>query len=355
MKSKSLFIIVIQSIAIISLVWVVIIADGDKVLLDDIDDDNESTFLDYTTIENGLLLIKLPKNVEKNSNIKYTELKKTSFIDSSIFYGESINVRPLINLNTKLSIVHNKRDQLSINLEAEADHLKKLKILNEDNKNISDAVVGDKEIEIKSIESNIDALKKDKAFIMETIQNEWGSKFYQIFSNRKSSKLKDIISGKAKLVKITFSPNQINQTIPKKINISSIAQITSNYEALYFSDSPEVDVSRSGKSFYYLVYDNKILNGEKFTGHSLASSEDQRFLFVPKESVIWSNGMPWAYTHTINTGKYIKKSLAGLKEANNGWIIEEGNFKAGDLIVIEGAQLLLSEEFKYQIKNENED
>ena len=65
--------------------------------------------------------------------------------------------------------------------------------------------------------------------------------------------------------------------------------------------------------------------------------------------------MPWAYIHINNTGKYIKKSLGGLKETNNGWIIEEGNFKAGDLIVTEGAQLLLSEEFKYQIKNENED
>lgn len=356
MRSKSLFIIVIQSIAIICLVWVVILVDGDKVLLDDIDgDDDESIFVDYTTVENGLLLIKLPKNVEKNSNIKYTELTKTSFIDSSIYYGESINIKPLINFNTKLSIVENKKDQLLLNLEAEADHLKKLTILNEDNKNISDAVVGQQEIDIKSIESNIDVLKKDKAYIMDTIQNEWGSKFHQIFSNKKNSKLKDIISGKAKLIKITFSPSQISQEVPKKINISSIAQITSNYEALYFSDSPEVDISRSGKSFYYLVHNNKILNGEKFTGHSLASPKEQRFLFVPKESVIWSNGMPWAYIHINNTGKYIKKSLGGLKETNNGWIIEEGNFKAGDLIVTEGAQLLLSEEFKYQIKNENED
>ena len=354
MKSKSLLIIVIQSIAIICLVWVVVMLDGDKEPLDDIDDD-ESIFVDYTTVENGLVLIKLPKNVEKNSNIRYEELTKTTFIDSSIFYGESINVKPLINLNTKLSMIRNKKDQLLINLEAEVDHLKVLTLLNEDNKNISDAVVGQKEIEIKSIESNIDSLKKDKAYIMGTIKNEWGNKFYQIFSNSKNDELKNIISGTSKLIKITFSPGQINLEVPNKINISSMAQINSDYKALYFSDSPEVDVSRSGKSFYYLVHDNKILNGEKFTGHSLASPKDQLFLFIPKESVIWSNGMPWAYIHINNTEKYIKKSLGGLRETNNGWIIEEGNFKAGDLIVTKGAQLLLSEEFKYQIKNENED
>ena len=93
MKNKSLFIIVIQSVTIICLIWVVIMIDGDKVLSDNIDDD-EDIFVDYTAVENGLLLIKLPKNVEKNSNIKYEELTKTSFMDSSIFYGESINIKP---------------------------------------------------------------------------------------------------------------------------------------------------------------------------------------------------------------------------------------------------------------------
>ena len=42
-------------------------------------------------------------------------------------------------------------------------------------------------------------------------------------------------------------------------------------------------------------------------------------------------------------------------ETENGWIIFEDNLKNNELVVVDGAQLLLSEEFKYQIKNENED
>ena len=41
MKNKSLFIIVIQSVTIICLIWVVIMIDGDKVLSDNIDDDED--------------------------------------------------------------------------------------------------------------------------------------------------------------------------------------------------------------------------------------------------------------------------------------------------------------------------
>ncbi len=312
MKSKSLIIIVVQSITIICLVWVVITIGKGKVLTGAIDDD-EGVFVDYTAVENGLLLIKLPKNVETNSNIKYEALTKTSFVDSSIFYGESINVQPLINLNTKISMIYNKKDQLLINLDSEEDRLQKLIMLNEDNKNISDAVVGQKQIEIKSIQSNIEALKEDKVYLLDTIQNEWGGKFLEIFSKRKNTKLKNIISGKTKLVKITFSQNQISLDVPKVINISSMSHTIKNYEALYFSDASGVDVGRSGRSFYYLAHDSEILNGEKFTGHRVASSENQGFLFVPKKSVIWSNGIPWAYIHIHNTEKYIKKSLRDFK------------------------------------------
>jgi hypothetical protein len=41
--------------------------------------------------------------------------------------------------------------------------------------------------------------------------------------------------------------------------------------------------------------------------------------------------------------------------SENGWIVPKGKINVDDEIVTNGAQLLLSEEFKYQIKNENED
>ena len=53
--------------------------------------------------------------------------------------------------------------------------------------------------------------------------------------------------------------------------------------------------------------------------------------------------------------KFFRKSIETNTESSNGWIVKENQIKENDLIVINGAQLLLSEEFKYQIKNENDD
>jgi hypothetical protein len=354
MKNKSIIIIVIQSIAIMCLIWVIIVIGKDEIISDDIGDD-ENVFVDYTKHDDGLSVIQLPKAVEINSNIKYEEIKKTSYANDSLFYGESINIKPLIELNSNLTAANNKLNRLKVSLAGSKDQLDRLIILNEDNKNVSDGVVREKKIELAILQNEVEALENDRSDIMATIQNEWGEVFTAQFNRQSNGVLTMILSGKNKLIKVTFSPEQIKSGAPKIVNLSSTVESEKNYEGKYFSEVPEVDKNLSGRSFYYLVHNSQIVTGEKYTGHETASSNEKSFLFIPKNTVVWSNGIPWAYIYSKDANEYTRKSLGGIVESGDGWIIEEGNFNAGDMIVTEGSQLLLSEEFKYQIKNENED
>jgi hypothetical protein len=83
-------------------------------------------------------------------------------------------------------------------------------------------------------------------------------------------------------------------------------------------------------------------------------SETYKYLAIPKEAVVWNAGQAWVYIK-IAENQFIRKVIETDNESSNGWIIKEEYIKENDLIVINGAQLLLSEEFKYQIKNENDD
>ena len=75
----------------------------------------------------------------------------------------------------------------------------------------------------------------------------------------------------------------------------------------------------------------------------------------------WKN-IQWALFYLMNSIGY-NLSLIHISEptrqaengSENGWIVPKGKINVDDQIVTNGAQLLLSEEFKYQIKNENED
>jgi hypothetical protein len=74
---------------------------------------------------------------------------------------------------------------------------------------------------------------------------------------------------------------------------------------------------------------------------------------IPASAVVWYANQPWVYQKSGND-KFIRIRINTDIETERGWFNATG-VKAGDEVVTTGAQLLLSEEFKYQIKNENED
>ncbi len=64
-------------------------------------------------------------------------------------------------------------------------------------------------------------------------------------------------------------------------------------------------------------------------------------------------GKPWIYT-TKDGSHFSRKELVSPNDVGEGWF-DSQTFNVGDEVVVVGAQLLLSEELKYQIRNENED
>ena len=75
-------------------------------------------------------------------------------------------------------------------------------------------------------------------------------------------------------------------------------------------------------------------------------------VIIPSNAVVWYAGTSWAY---FKQGKdqFIRKPISADTEVEAGWFNQ--GIDANSEVVVNGAQLLLSEEFKYLIKNENED
>ena len=85
------------------------------------------------------------------------------------------------------------------------------------------------------------------------------------------------------------------------------------------------------------------------------ATDDASFdgVIVPNEAVVWHAGTSWAYLkHDAETfGRY---QISTENQLGEGWF-QQTSMRVGDQVVISGAQLLLSEELKFQIRNENED
>ncbi len=69
---------------------------------------------------------------------------------------------------------------------------------------------------------------------------------------------------------------------------------------------------------------------------------------IPDSAVVWLDGKAWAYVQQ-GRGHFIRKEVATDHPVGKGWFVTK-IFMDGDSIVVQGAQLLLSEEFRTQIQ-----
>ena len=357
MKNKSLLIIVIQSILIITLIWIIMLLGKDEFLeSDDNDNDNDETIVDYTIIKDGLTYINLPAVVEKNSGIKLQKISISTHEQSIPSYGITVNLSPLLKNQNDFTNLKYQKTKLLAKLDEEAEQISKLIILNKDNKNIADSVVHEKNIEISDLKNDIAIINNNIKNLLFKIDHQWGKDFKELIADSKNHYLEKLLKNKYRLIKITIPINQTLDIIPKEIKVSPTNQPKKVYEATLISKAPDIDQSIQGKSFYYYVTEKELEIGLKLKAFIVSDKikSDKAYLFIPKESVIWSSGKAWIFIKN-DEGNFLRRPLPKLNEIDGGWIIKEGIIKENDKIVIDGAQLLLSEEFKYQIKNENED
>ena len=64
-------------------------------------------------------------------------------------------------------------------------------------------------------------------------------------------------------------------------------------------------------------------------------------------------GKAWAYVQ-IDDALFLRRAVTTERETPEGWFVDEG-FAPGDHLVITGAQMLLSEEFRWQIQGDDDD
>ena len=135
-----------------------------------------------------------------------------------------------------------------------------------------------------------------------------------------------------------------------------LTPVTARAEAVegsFVSDAPRASAALPGNTYFYMVEGADLRVGARVLAR--VATDDASFdgVIVPNEAVVWHAGKSWAYRkHDAETfGRY---EIATDSQLGEGWF-QQGLMKVGDEVVVSGAQLLLSEELKFQIRNENED
>jgi RND family efflux transporter MFP subunit len=115
-----------------------------------------------------------------------------------------------------------------------------------------------------------------------------------------------------------------------------------------------IDPKTQGQPFVFRVTDptTTLRPGLSVTAYLETSGPARTGAIVPRGAVVWQTGKTWVYVQT-DKEKFARREVVLEDPASAGWFTR--SLKPGDKVVTTGAQMLLSEEFKSQIRVEDED
>jgi hypothetical protein len=152
------------------------------------------------------------------------------------------------------------------------------------------------------------------------------------------------------LVRIDLPAGELLNGLPVGARIIASSSETHSVPAQFVSPAPNVDPQVQGQGFLFLVTTNsaRLIPGRSVEGHLQLPGEPLHGFIVPDSAVVRDAGRGWVYIQT-GAETFTRREIPLDHPLERGWFVQKG-LGAKDRLVARGAQALLSEEQKYQIK-----
>jgi hypothetical protein len=354
MNKKLTYLIAIQALIIVLLFWGLIYYAQDEYESYQSEQEEEIEGPNRVTEENNINIVHLNAETQKNSGISTSKVKASSYQGEIKTFGSVIAIDHLIEAKTQYI---NLKTELQLAQSGSSHHVtqyQRLKALNEDDKNVSDTAVQDALALVNADNAKITAIQSQLKNLEASIQLQWGAELSKlIIGNTSEAHLNNLFTRKNVLVQVSLPLEMGTPNKGSNIYVSPLNETSKPITATYVSPATAADMSSTGKTFYYSAPAESLRTGMRISASPKATSKSEtQGVLIPNTAVIWHDGKPWIYIKAKKE-QFQRIPISADVEVGDSWFNQ--NIKPDTEIVTSGAQLLLSEEFKYLIKNENED
>jgi hypothetical protein len=354
LNKKITLVLFFQALIIVTLFWMLVFYGKDEYEAFQSEQEEEIESPSRVSTKDGVNLIVLPKATQANSGIQTSPVKQATFLGEIKTFGTVVSMDALLAAKTNYL---NVTAELALAKSASAQNLhqyQRLKTLNDDDKNVSDRAVQEALMAVNTDKARISAAELQLKNLRASMQLQWGDDLTKLMTGATQAPyLTQLLTQKNVLVQVSL-PMQTET--PKKQSYIQITPLTGDLkpiQAVYISAATQSDLSGFGKTFYYSAPAEFLRTGMRVNVETdPTTKDDANGVVIPNNAVVWHGGQPWVYVRQADE-QFIRRAISTDIEIEQGWFNQ--TIKAGTEIVTSGAQLLLSEEFKYLIKNENDD
>ncbi|MGE5269942.1 MAG: hypothetical protein ACM3JG_09770 [Thiohalocapsa sp.] len=287
-------------------------------------------------IANGLTVITLPAAQE--SRIATVTLRNAEYRGELRGYGAVLDLQPLTELNNQFENAKAQLDIAEAKLAASRTAFERARKLYADQQNISLAQMQVAQATFRVDQAAAAAARSQLQTLALTAQQNWGPQLGQALIEGEPL-VRQLITRQKVLVQVTLPPGQHVSEAPA--GASTEAADGRRVPLQFVSAATKTDPRIQGLSFFFTAASGAgLLPGMRVAAYLAGTPVDGAI--VPLSAVVWQDGHPWVYVR-FGSG-FARRAIATDVRLGDGYLV--GGLPNGSQVVTEGAQTLLSEEFR---------
>jgi hypothetical protein len=299
--------------------------------------------------ESGAPLVRVSQKTQQGSAILTRPLEAYALKTETKLYGSVVNLEPLVEQRARYSAAQNEIQVVQASLSRSAAEYQRMRALFSDKQMVSLRAVQAAESDWKSDQAKRASVESEVASIRSAIRQQWGDVLSRLALGS-GREFYGLLNGDQVLVQLSWGTQQ--SAPPATLKIAQVGSIEKPFVAQFVSPATHADSEVAGRTFWYRAPGAGLRVGMRVAA-ILEDSAKRDGVAIPFAAQVWHAGKAWVYVKRGNE-LFERSEVATSESTEVGWY-NGTPFKPGDVVVVSGAQLLLSEEFRYQIKDENDD
>lgn len=315
--------------------------------LDEDDDDDESAAV-YTPMQ-----VQLADESLEYAGLMTTPLMLSFYQPEAYARVEVVDIQELLTLRSQLHQLKTQLELATVRQQNQQQERNRLKNLAEQTGRVANKEVQHAEALVVQLQAERASIKVQVEDHQTLIKQRWAMPIADWIMAQQSAEWSALLARQKHLLKVSAVDLQSTILDVATIQIAKFQadeSVAAQYVAPVLTAGPQM----LGEASYYLTQLQPLRSGQRLEAWVPQSKSAAEGLLIPASAIVWYAGDPWCYI-ALEDNLFKRVSLESSQDTPSGRFVEVGALQADDELVISGAQTLLSEEFKWQIVDEDDD
>ena len=300
----------------------------------------------------GLNAVRLSLEEQQQTGVGVQILERRSHLSESPASGKVLDIRPLVDLRAAYYAALGEQEIARTSIATSARAVERLRVLHREEANVSTRQLQEAESQAASDRARLSAIERRLLDIRNQALQQWGEALVSMVLAEDAQQFDKLVKHQDVLVLVTLSPTEELPTDVSFVFVGATGERSRARKAHLVSPAAQTDTVSQGETYFFRTNGERLRVGMRMDVWIPQARVPREGVEVPGSAVIWYADKLWVYVQE-GADLFVRLPLAAYEETGDGWFVTTG-LAPGDSVVVSGAQMLFSEEFRSNIPSEDE-